>query len=190
MEKLVVKSEVSKKNMIIMTLAVTALTALVISSLYKWFVLSLFQPVELMAESLVLFVLIERMSAKYTYEMDKKVLRLVKHGLLGRITHEVPYRDIFGVYRYKPQLIGVIKFRRTYRFNSALDSRELWTLAYTVPGRKGKMENRRFYIKPGPQLLAALRAKLPEKVVVEEKIIKDVVLAEENIEKNKKMVKG
>lgn len=187
MEKVVVRSQISKKNFIVMTAAVTAFAAVVVFSLYKWFALGIFQPVELMAEALVLFVLIERMSAKYTYEMDKKVLRLIKHGLLGRITHEIPYRDIFGLYRYKPQLIGVIKFRRTYRFNSALDSRNVWTLAYTAPGYKGKMENRRFYIKPGQQLLAALRSKLPEKVVAEEKIIKEVLLTEE---KNETLIKG
>ncbi|HWR42527.1 hypothetical protein [Sporomusa sp.] len=179
MEKLVVQSEASRKNFIVMTIAVTAFTVFVIFSLYKWFVLNLFQPLELMAGVLVLFVLVERMSAKYTYEMDKKVFRLTKRGLLGNVTHEVPYRDIFGVYRYKPQLIGVLKFRRTYRFNSALDGRDVWTLAYTVPGNKGKTQNRRFYFKPNDKLLAALQAKLPDKVMPEEQVIKDV-LSKEN----------
>lgn len=187
MEKIVVQSAASRKNFIVMTIAVTVFAALVIFSLYKWFALNLLQPVELMAEAMVLFVLVERMSAKYTYEMDKKVFRLIKSGLLGRTTHEVPYRDIFGVYRYKPQLVGVIKFRRTYRFNSALDSRDVWTLAYTAQGYKGKKENRRFYIKPGNQLLAALQAKLPDKVMVpEEQVIKDVITKEQNEEENGK----
>ena len=175
MEKVVVKSEASRKNLIVMTIAAAVFAALVIFSLYKWIAHSLFQPVELMSEAMVLFVLIERMTAKYTYELDKKALRLTKHSLLGQVVHEVPYRDIFGVYRYKPQLIGVIKFRRTYRFNSALDSRDVWTLAYTVSGVKGKMENRRFYFKPGQALLAALQAKLPDKVVPEEQVIRDVI---------------
>lgn len=188
MEKIVVQSEISKKNFIVMLIAVTVLAALATLSLYKLFVLNVFQPVELMAELLVLFVLIERMSAKYTYEMDKKALRLIKHGLLGRISHEIPYRDIFGVYRYKPQLIGVIKFRRTYRFNSALDRRDVWTVAYTVSGRKGKTENRRFYIKPDQHLLAALRTKLPGKVAAEEQVIKEVLLKEEN--NNEKAIKS
>ncbi|SDE73651.1 hypothetical protein [Sporomusa acidovorans] len=182
MENLVVRSEADRKNLIIMAIAVTAFAALVIFSLYKWFVLGIFQPLELMAEALVLLVLIERMSARYTYAMDKKVIRLTKYGLLGKITHEVPYRDIFGVYRYKPQLISVLKFRRTYRFNSALDRRDVWTLVYTAPGFRGKMENRRFYLKPGDQLLAALRAKLPEKVMPEEQIIKDVLTKAEKQE--------
>lgn len=182
MENLVVRSEANSKNLIVMAIAVTAFSVLVIFSLYKWFVLGIFQPWELMAAALVLFVLVERMSARYTYEMDKKGIRLTKYGLLGKITHEVPYRDIFGVYRYKPQLIGVLKFRRTYRFNSALDRRDVWTMAYTAPGLRGKMENRRFYIKPGEQLLAALRTKLPEKVMPEEQIIKAVLIQEERQE--------
>ncbi len=181
MNKMVVHSEASRKNLIVMAIAVASFAVLVILSLYRWFALAIFQPVELMAEALVLFVLLERMAAKYTYEMDKKVLRLSKHSLLGRVTYEVPYRDIFGIYRYKPQLIGVIKFRRTYRFNSALDSRDVWTLAYTAPGFKGKMENRRFYFKPGEAMLTALQAKLPEKVrVPEEQVIKEVLTKEKD----------
>ncbi|QDR80108.1 hypothetical protein [Sporomusa termitida] len=180
MEKIVVESEARKKNVIVMVIAVAAFAALVIFTLYKWFALNVFQPLELMAGVLVLFVLVERMSAKYTYVMDKKVFRLIKRGLLGTVTHEVPYGNIFGVYRYKPQLIGVLKFRRTYRFNSALDGRDVWTLAYTVPGKKGKSQNRRFYFKPGDKLLAALQAKLPEKVMAEEQIIRDVLSKEQD----------
>ncbi|WP_094604775.1 hypothetical protein SPSIL_019780 [Sporomusa silvacetica DSM 10669] len=175
MDKLVAQSEVSKKNAIIMTISVAILALLVIWSLYKWFVLTVVQPLELMAEALVLFVLIERTSAKYTYEMDKNVLRLTKRGLLGKRIHEVPYSDIVGAYRYKPQLIGVIKFRRTYRFHSALDGRDVWTLAYTAAGLRGKIENRRFYFKPGVKLLMALQ-ELPGKIMIsEEQVIKLVL---------------
>lgn len=177
MNKLVVRSKASKKNVIVMTISVAAFALLVILSLYKWFALTIFQPLELMAEALFLFVLIERMSAQYIYEMDEKVLRLTKCGLLGKIIHEVPYSDLIGVYRYKPQLLGIIKFRRTYRFNSALDGLDVWTLAYTTAsGFQGKVENRRFYFKPGEKLLAALQEKLPDKVMIpEEQVIKAVL---------------
>lgn len=173
--KLAARSEVSKKNAIIMAIFITILALLVMWSLYKWFVLTVVQPLELMAEALVLFVLIERTSAKYTYEMDKKVLRLTKCGLLGKKKHEVPYSDILGVYRYRPQLMGVLKFRRTYRFHSALDGREVWTLAYTAVGLRGTIENRRFYFKPGEKLLRALQA-MPGKVIMsEEQVINSVL---------------
>lgn len=182
MEKLVVQSEASKKNLIVMSVAAAAFAILVIFSLYKWFALNLFQPIELMSEALVLFVLIERMTAKYTYQLNKNSLTLTKKGLMGIVTHEVAFRDIFGIYRYKPQLIGVIKFRRTYRFNSALDAREVWTLAYTAQGFKGKPENRRFYFKPGDSLLTALKAKMPAKVMVpEEQVIKEVLTKEKEL---------
>ena len=176
LDKLVVQSEISKKHTIIMSFSVAIFVIFVIFSLYKWFVLGLFQPLELMAEALVLFVLIERMSAQYTYAMDEQVLRLTKRGLLGIVIHEVPYHDIFGIYRYKPQLMGIIKFRRTYRFNSALDEQDVWTLAYTVSEFRGKIENRRFYFKPGAELLVALQIKLPNKVMIpEEQVIKTIL---------------
>lgn len=180
MEKIIVQSNTSKKNFIVLSIAVAAFAVLAAGSFYKWLALGMFQPLELMAELLVLFVLVERMSAKYRYEMDKKVIRLSKRGLLGQVNHEIPYRDIFGVYRYKPQLIGVLKFRRTYRFHSALDARDVWTLAFTVHKAKGKTENRRFYFKPDDKLLAALQQKLPEKVMPEERIIQQVLSKEKD----------
>ncbi|MDF2636875.1 MAG: hypothetical protein K0R78_3749, partial [Pelosinus sp.] len=55
MEKVVVQSEASKKKLIVMTIAVTALAAYVIFLLYKWFILKLFLPLETMSTSLILF---------------------------------------------------------------------------------------------------------------------------------------
>lgn len=172
---IVVYSKASPKNLVVMLGFVAVFAVLVGLSLYKWFVLSIVQPLELMAELLVLLVLLERMAARYTYELDHKGIRLTKNGLLGKSIHEVAYQDILGVYRYKPQLLGLIKFRRTYRFHSATDGQEVWTLAYTAQNFRSKAENRRFYFKPGSTLLAALHKKLPDKVMIsEEQVVKTV----------------
>nr|WP_092073965.1 hypothetical protein [Dendrosporobacter quercicolus]NSL47835.1 hypothetical protein [Dendrosporobacter quercicolus DSM 1736]SDM74239.1 hypothetical protein SAMN04488502_1074 [Dendrosporobacter quercicolus] len=165
MENLMVRSETSRKNFYVLMVAIISFIFLLGFSLYKYLVLHIFQPLEMMAELLVLFVLIERMAAQYSYEMTPKGLCLTKRSLLGTVTHEIPYGAIFSVYRYKPQLIGLIKFRRTYRFHSALDGRDVWTLAYTVTRSNNKEEKRRIYFKPGDQMLAALQAKLPAKVM-------------------------
>jgi hypothetical protein len=90
--------------------------------------------------------------------------------------YEVQYKEIVGIYNYKPQLISVIKFRRTYRMHSSLDGREVWTIAYTVLNKKGKTENVRIYFKPSEVMLQALREIMPSKVKVpENKVILDML---------------
>lgn len=165
MENLVVQSTTSKKHFNILMIAVICLLMLWGFSIYKYLILGIFQPLEIMTVALILFVLIERMAARYSYEMNEQGLKCVKRGLLGTVTHEIPYKAIFGLSSYKPQLIGLVKFRRTYRFHSALDGREVWTVAYTAARSGKKTENRRIYFKPGDQMLAALKAKLPDKVI-------------------------
>jgi hypothetical protein len=169
MDKLVETSQVHRKNVIVIGLAAALFAGMAILTLYswvKWHRLNLF---ELFVELMFIFVLIERAGGKYTYEVDKKALRITKKSIFGRLqTFEIPYRDIFGIYRYKAKLIGVLKFRRTYRLQSALDNRPVWTLAYTAAGRKGKTENRRIYFKPSEAMLDALAEKIPGKVKISE----------------------
>lgn len=165
MENLVVQSSISKKNFHVLLLAIIGFILLWGFSIYKYLVLKMFQPLEIMTETLILLVLVERMAAQYSYEMGQNGLKCVKRSLLGTVTHEIPYHSIFSIYSYKPQLIGLIKFRRTYRFHSALDGRDVWTVAYTAGGAGEKTENRRIYFKPGDRMLAALQRKLPDKVI-------------------------
>ena len=99
------------------------------------------------------YVLIERAQAKYFCELDKRRIRFTKKSLLGTQTIEVAYKDISGIYDYKTKLVSVIKFRRTYRLNSALDNRPVWVIAYSVPGKRGKMENRRIFFKASDEFI-------------------------------------
>lgn len=172
MERLIVRSIVTPKNLYIMMAAVMVLLAMSFMTVYKWFTLHLYQPLEIMFEVGVLAGLIERMSAKYTYEMKHNALLIKKDNWFGIRRFEVFYRDILGIYRYQPKLIGIMHFRRTYRLHSALDGRNVLTIAYAVVTGSGKRENRRIYFKPSEELLAALQRKLPHKVLIaEEKVV-------------------
>jgi type IV secretory pathway TrbD component len=184
MGKLTEHSELAKKNLVAIVMTSGALLMMMVFTLYSWIVLGFGNPLELFFEAMFLFVLVERAGGKYTYEVDKRVLRIVKRNFWGRITtYEVPYEDIMGVYFYKPQLIGVIKFRRTYRLHSALDRRNVWTIAFTVTDQAGKTENRRIYFKPSDVMLTALQEKLPGKVMVSEETV--VINILKNEEKTK-----
>lgn len=172
MEKLIESSAVSRKNLIVIGIISSFLFAMAAFAVYRWIVWHVVQPFDLFVALLLLAFVLERATAKFTYEVDKKVLRITKTGFVGSPkTYEIPYRDIIGIYGYKPKLLSVLQFRRTYRLQSALDGQPVWTIAYTAAGRKGKAENCRIYFKPSDNMLDALHEKMPSKVKIAEEEI-------------------
>lgn len=170
----------TRKNVLVIGLAVGLFLLIIAFTVYKWVFMGLPQLTELFFEILMTLVIIERAQGRYVYEAGRKGLRFTKQGWIGARQYEVAYRDIMGVYRYKPKLIGVLRFRRTYRLHSALDGRDVWTLAYKARGWRGKPENRRIYFKPSAAMLRLLQEKLPNKVAVpEERIVVQEIQAEE-----------
>lgn len=184
MANLVVHSTVTRKNAIIMWSLVAFFAALMAFDLYAWVVKGYFHATEVAFGLILLFVMFDRMSGRYTYELGRKNIIFTKHGAFGRKSvHEVAYKDIFGIYLYKAKLIGYIKFRRTLRLNSALDGRDVWALGYEVQGVNGKKQNHRVYFKPTPEMLAELEKKLGGKVHgSEEKTITEILKAEAETE--------
>ena len=177
MRLLTEKSRISKKNVFYVGAGILFFVALLAFDIYKWVAFQIYLPLEIFFGIMFLLVLLERAKPAYVYEMKPKSLCLTKYGLLGNKTiHEVQYKAIVGIYSYKPQLISVIKFRRTYRMHSSLDGRDVWTVAYTVLNKKGKNENIRIYFKPSQAMLQALREVMPGKVKVpENKVILDMI---------------
>lgn len=170
MNRFVTKSTVDKKNLVIMSVLIAIFAVMLIMTLVKWLVWHNFQPMELLFYAVILIALIKRITAKYHYEMELKALRIVKTEFARQQQYEIAYPSILGIYQYQPQLIGGIKFRRTERLHSALDGRDVWTLAYRVANKEGKTEHRRIYFKPGRELLLALKEKLPDTVMVTEEV--------------------
>ena len=168
MSKYVEKSIVSRKNVIVIGIAVAAFLFLLFASVVRWMHGMPVTPFEIGSLLIILFVLLERAQPSYEYEADNRRLLLKKRGLLGNKDIEVEYRQLIGIYAYKAALVSVLKFRRTHRMNSALDGRDVWVIAYKV-SPSGKTEhNERVYFKPSEQLLEFLSTKLPGKVKVPE----------------------
>lgn len=172
MEKLVEHSQIHRKNRIVIGVVLGFLIGMAAMSVYFWVTRHSVDPYRLFTPIMIAAWVIWRAANKYTYEADKKMLRFTKIGLFGgEKTFEVPYRDIDGIFPYRPKLMSIIKTRRTFRLHSALDGRPVWAIAYEATGRGGKPENRRIYFKPSEEMLALLEEKMPSKVKVTEEDI-------------------
>lgn len=173
MERLVEHSEIHRKNAIIIAIGGCFLVGIFLLTCYMSFTGRPVSVFEQAVELALILWLVKRAGGKYTYEVDKRALRITAKGLFGRgRTVEIPFREIIGVYRYAPKLVSVLKFRRTFLYHSSLDGRDVWTVAYNAVGRGNRQENRRIYFKPSDELLDLLAERVPGKVrVTEESVI-------------------
>lgn len=168
----IVTSTSTKKNMIIMMVGITFFAILLSLNIIKLVTLNIFQPLEFAFDALFLVVLFNRINAKYTCEMQGKSLAFTKKSLWGTKRYEIFYHSVMGIYQYQPKLVEVTRFRRTYRLHSALDARDVWTIAHTAPCKNGKTENCRIYFKPGESFLDELYKVLPSKMMLnDERVI-------------------
>ena len=168
MNKLVENTIIARKNVIVMGCVVAFFFAWVALTFWGWVRYGIIRPTELGFLIIILLALVERAQARYSYETDARTIRITKNGLLGHKTYEVGYRQIMGIYLYKAKLIGVLKFRRTFRLHSALDNRKVWVIAYKVSPSGKKEHNERIYFKPSEAMLQFLSARLPGKVMISE----------------------
>lgn len=166
------KSQVDRKNAIVLGVPIAYFLVMTLLSVYAWIKYGIVKPMDLFVYILFLAVLVERAAGKYTYEVDDIFLTVTKSSIiLPAKTFQVSLKEILGVYRYKAKLVGLMKFRHTDRLHSALDGRSVWTVAYTGTDKKGKVENNRMYIKPSDELLDFLQSKIPGRVKVTEEEI-------------------
>lgn len=172
MNRVLVTSMPAKKNTMIMMAGIAFFVVLVVLDIIRFFTLNIFEPMGVTFDVVFLVVLFNRANAKYTCELMKDSLVFHKSSLWGIKRYEVSFRSIMGIYRYQPKLVEITKFRHTDRLQSALDAREVWTIAYTATSKSGKTENCRIYFKPGDEFLDELHRVLPNKVMMnDEKVI-------------------
>lgn len=157
----------SKPNIVVVGCGVVVLVCLVTANLIKYFNGDSSSPFEAGAYLIILVALVERAQGKYEYEADQYKLSIRKKGLLSHETFDIPYQNIFGIYRYKAKLVGYMKFRRTLRLHSALDGRTVWTIAYKKK-ENSKDVTERAYFKPSEDMLNFLAAMMPDRVMVPE----------------------
>ena len=172
-------SQVAKKNKIVMIIAALVFLAFLIVNILRYYELNVHEPVIIFLDVMFLYVIFDRSHPKFITEIDKRCFRVTKKSWYGSKVIEVPYKEIIGVYKYKSSLAHPVSFRRSFTMNSALDSRIVWILAYRTANKKGKMENRRLFIKTSNEMLDALAQKLPNKIrVTEEQVAVDFMKLE------------
>ncbi|HMM22815.1 MAG TPA: hypothetical protein PKA10_19015 [Selenomonadales bacterium] len=180
MDRLIEHSVIHRRNAIIIAIGGCFLVGIFFLTCYLSFTGRPVSIIEQAVELALLLWLIKRAGGKYTYEVDKRALRVTKQGIFGRkTTIEIPFREMIGVYQYAPKLVSVLKFRRTFLFHSSLDGRTVWTVAYTAQGRGNRQENRRLFFKPSEEMLDLLAARMPGKVRVSEETVVTEQLSKE-----------
>ncbi|WP_346356084.1 hypothetical protein [Azotosporobacter soli] len=158
-----VESQTALKNRLVVGGSVCVMLLLLAATIAKWLLWGIFIPLEWLAELLVIGFLFERSYSRYCCTLTDAGFRFEKKSF-RRTKLDVPLSDVFALYPYRPALVGLVKFRRSYRMHSALDNREVWTLAYRYETSGGN-ENRRIYFKPSSEMLTALKQCLPEKIM-------------------------
>lgn len=189
MSKIVERNIVSRKNVIVVAIAVAVFLFMASGSFYRYIRGGGVSPFDFAAMLIIVLALVERAQGRYEYEADAHRIRFCKLSWLGNKEYEVDYRQIIGIHEYKAKLIGYIKFRRTYRLNSALDGRKVWVIAYKV-AKSGKSEyNERIYFKPSDEMLNYLSGRMPGKVMVPENQVVLEAFQSEEAEKELKAKK-
>lgn len=160
-ERMVDRSQVSRGGALVMGCAIAFFLGMTVLSLYGWSKGFPPRPMELCTELLLTLVLAGRAAGQYVYELNARELCITCSMVPGFTRHHrIPCEQIIGLYQYAPQLVSALSFRHTRRLQSALDSRPVWTVAYTAPGKNNQPDYCRVYVKMRPEMLTALKGRL------------------------------
>lgn len=169
MQRMVDRSQVSLGSALVMGCAIAFFLGMMLLSLYGWSKGYPPKSMELFTELLLTLVLVDRAIGRYVCELHDSEIRITGCTWPGfRQTYLIPYERILGLYQYAPQLVSAMSFRHTRRLQSALDSRPVWTLAYTAEGKHGQAEHCRIYLKMSTEMLASLQGRLAHAIPANE----------------------
>lgn len=153
-----------------------------IVSILRYVYLNVLEPVPIFFYAMLVWILLLRCKPTYDISVERKYLRIVKHTIWGKTkVYEIPYREIAAIFSYQPKLMRTVKFRYSYRLNSALDARTLWTLAWRRRFDDGSEANVRIYFKASKQVMDALAEKMPNRVNVPEELADFNMLVKEGV---------
>ncbi|WP_288301603.1 hypothetical protein [uncultured Veillonella sp.] len=102
---------------------------------------------------------------RYEYVLTEDSLIIIEQGLFGKKSMTIPYAMIDGVYAFKQQLMGGLKFRYKFRKLSSMDPRPVWALAYAVEAGN-KIKHGRILLKADESFFEKLNEFVPNRVCV------------------------
>ncbi len=172
----------SKKYVIVYSVVVLIFFGLLVVNIMRYYYLGALDPIAIFFYAMIIWILFLRCKPTYDISVERKFLKIVKHTVWGKTkVFEIPYREIAGIFSYQPKLMRTVKFRYSYRLNSALDARVLWTLAWRRQMEGGNEANVRIYFKASKQVMQALAEKMPNRVDVPEEMADFNMLVKEGI---------
>ncbi len=176
----------SKKYMIVYGVVTVIFLILFAAQIMRYYYMGALDPVATFFYIMIAWIIVLRCKPTYDISVERKYFKIVKHTVFGKAkVYEIPYREIAGIFSYQPKLMRTVKFRYSYRLNSALDPRLLWTLAWRKPLDDGNETNVRIYFKASKQVMDALREKMPNRVDVPEDLVDLNMLVKEGVIVNK-----
>lgn len=179
----------NKKYTIVYTIVALFCIALFVVNIVRYYYFGVLDPVALFFYAMIAWIVYLRCKPTYDIYVERKFLKIVKHTVFGTTkVYEIPYREIAGIFSYQPKLMRTIKFRYSYRLNSALDARTLWTLAWRRQFEGGSEANVRIYFKASKQVIDALSEKMPNRVNVPEEMADFNMLVKEGVIVNNKNI--
>lgn len=121
----------------------------------------------LLAEYFIIFfalaVFIRQAAGTYTLILTDKELIIQEKTFFWKSETVLPYDIIDGVYAFRQEFMGQLKYRYKFRKLSSLDPRKVWALAYGVPDGK-KMRHARMLIKAEQAFFDKLKEFIPDRI--------------------------
>ena len=94
-------SQVAKKNVIVMIIAILVFAVFLTINILRYIELNTFEPVVIFLDVMFLFVIFQRSQPKFITELDKRGFRITKISLFGKKVYDIKGRVVPSVNVYK-----------------------------------------------------------------------------------------
>lgn len=126
-----------------------------------------------------LFIILKQAVGQYTYRLTDTAFVIEEKTLIRTKRYEFKYEDIDGIYPFKQEMFGQLKYRYKYRLSNSTDTRQVWAMCYSFVSGK-KIKHGRVLIKAEEAFFETLEAFLPGRVrVPQEDVVFHAVVRED-----------
>lgn len=173
------QSQTSNSGKVTIGIFIVALLVWMGYTLHRSFEAQALYLADLLVQIIALLVILKQARSHYTYILTDKEFIIEEKVFFSNKRMALPYEMIDGVYAYRREFFGQLKFRYKYRKVNSMDPRPVWALAYSFESGK-KIKHGRILLKAEDAFYELLDKFLPGRVRVEqEKIVFTALLREE-----------
>ncbi|KGF47744.1 hypothetical protein HMPREF0872_03295 [Veillonella montpellierensis DNF00314] len=125
-------SQRSKSAELLIGILILGVIAFIIYTTYRSITSHIILVAEYFIEIVTGFVLLKNAVGRYRYILTEDQFIIEEQSLFRKKHFEVPYTLIDGVYAFRQEIMGQLRFRYKYRKCSTADSRPVYAMAYEV----------------------------------------------------------